>query len=166
MMRKILLAAFSAILLLGSCLKGKNIVCNYNDCSIKAPDPEILALQNYLSANSIIAVQHCSGLFYRVENPGTGQAPLICSYVSVRYKGYLTSGAVFDETTTAVPINLSQVIQGWKNGVPLLKTGGRIVLYVPPSLGYGNQEVRDQNGNILIPANSNLIFEINLDAII
>ena len=165
-MRIIFPAALMAFLMLSSCLKEKNIVCNYNDCGVVVPNAEIQAWQNYLAANSITAVQHCSGLFYRVEIPGTGQSPVTCSYVSVRYKGYFTNGAVFDEATTAIPISLTQVIPGWKNGIPLLKTGGRIVLYVPPSLGYGNQDVRDQNGNIVIPANSYLIFEVNLDAII
>ena len=165
-MRKIFPLALMTVIIMSSCLKGKNIVCNYNDCGFTVPNAEILAWQNYLAANSITAVQHCSGMFYRIEIPGTGQNPVICSHVSVRYKGYFTNGAVFDEATTSIPIGLSQVISGWKNGIPLLKTGGLIVLYIPPSLGYGTQDVRDQNGNIVIPANSYLIFEVNLDAII
>jgi FKBP-type peptidyl-prolyl cis-trans isomerase FkpA len=47
---------------------------------------------------------------------------------------------------------------GWKLGLPLIKAGGKIKLYLPPSLGYGNSV----SGNI--PANSILVFEITLVA--
>src|ERR1043166_5846094 len=140
-MRNIIITAFSAIILLSSCLKSSNTTCTFSACGITATTTEIQTLQNYLSTNSLTAIQHCSGLFYRIENPGTGTTPTVCSSVLVRYKGYLMSGSLFDEATTAVTINLSQVITSWKIGLPLLKADGRIVLYVPPSLAYGNQEV-------------------------
>jgi FKBP-type peptidyl-prolyl cis-trans isomerase FkpA len=49
-----------------------------------------------------------------------------------------------------------QLIEGWKIGLPLLKKGGHIKLYVPPSLGYGPSPNRN------IPGNSVLIFDIRL----
>ena len=48
---------------------------------------------------------------------------------------------------------------GWQYGIPLVKAGGRIMLYLPPSLGYGAQTVGS------IPANSVLIFDITLQSV-
>ena len=144
-----------------SCLKGGNS-CSFDACSTVAPAAEIQAVQNYLTSQSLTATQHCSGLFYRIENAGTGGTPGACSDISVKYKGYLSNGTVFDQQTAPISFNLGNTIRGWRCGVPLIKAAGRVVLYIPPSLGYGSQDVRDQNGNIVIPANSILIFEIDL----
>ena len=164
-MNKIGIAAFLIGITLSSCFKNAGFNCNYDVCGNVATNSEIQAWQNYISSNSITAQQHCSGLFYRIENPGTGKSPGACSNISVRYKGYFTSGAVFDQSTTSISVELVQLIKGWRNVLPLLKAGGRIVLYVPPSLAYGSQEVKDNNGNVVIPPNSYLIFEIDLDAV-
>ena len=144
---------------LSSCLKGESgSTCSYDPCGIKAPDSEIQAVQSYLTTNTISATQHCSGLFYTVDLPGSGATPTVCNYVTVNYEGRLTNGTVFDKTQPGSPagFNLSSLIAGFKNGVPLIKTGGKITLYVPPSLGYGSQP----QGTI--PANSILIFNVEL----
>lgn len=151
--------------LLSGCFKGNENRCEYEDCAVKAPAAEISAVQDYLSANNITATQHCSGVFYRIENAGTGNKPSACSNVAARYVGRLTSGAKFDESgANAVNFNLQNVIRGWTNTVPLINAGGRIILYIPPSLAYGSREVKDQSGAVIIPANSILIFEIDLVA--
>ena len=75
----------------------------------------------------------------------------------VKYKGYLTNGTCFDSTKTSLPtFTLGQLIVGWQKGIPLIKAGGAIRLFIPPSMGYGSNTVGP------IPANSNLIFEIKL----
>jgi FKBP-type peptidyl-prolyl cis-trans isomerase FkpA len=51
------------------------------------------------------------------------------------------------------------LILGWQYGIPLVKAGGRIMLYLPPSLGYGSQSTGT------IPANSVLIFDITLQGV-
>lgn len=140
------------------CLKGENTFeCNYNDCSRKAPASEIQSVQDYLTANNIAATQHCSGLFYTIDQQGTGVNPTVCNGISINYVGKLTNGSEFDKTTTQ-PLNiaLSQLVDGFKNGLPLIKAGGKITLYIPPTLGYGNQ----QQGSI--PPNSTLIFNVDL----
>jgi len=144
---------------LSSCLKGEdNSTCSYDPCGLKAPDSEIQAVQSYLTSNSITATQHCSGLFYTIDLPGTGITPTVCNAVIVNYEGRLTNGTVFDKTQPGAPatFNLSQLIAGFKNGVPLIKAGGKITLYVPPSLGYGSQQAG------AIPPNSILIFNVEL----
>ena len=134
----------------------KKIECNYNDCSVVAPAAEIQSVRDYLSANNIIATQHCSGLFYKIENLGSGDYPDGCSTVSAAYIGKLTDGSIFDQSSAPIRFGLQEVIKGWTNGVPLLKEGGRIILYVPPTLGYGSRNAGP------IPPNSILIFDISL----
>jgi FKBP-type peptidyl-prolyl cis-trans isomerase FkpA len=135
--------------------------CTYDSCSFKAPQAEILRVQSYLDSLSLTATQHCSGLFYRIDNAGTGPAPEACSGVNVKYIGSLTNGDIFDSTSLGANLSLASVISGWRNGLPMLKEGGRIKLYIPPSLGYGNREIR-QNGVLKIPANSILVFDVQL----
>ncbi|MEO6313866.1 MAG: FKBP-type peptidyl-prolyl cis-trans isomerase [Chitinophagaceae bacterium] len=163
-MRKILVALFVVVIGLAACNK-KNDNCNYDPCAVKAPASEITQVETYLSGAGITtAIKHCSGLYYEIKGPGTGSsAPTICSYVSVNYKGMLTNGNIFDQTTTApAAFPLATLIESWKKGIPLLKKGGSITLYVPPSLGYGASAQVDRNNNVIIPANSILIFDIEL----
>lgn len=150
-----------------SCLKEDNSSknCNYNVCAIAAPASEVTQLESYLSTSGITATKHCSGMYYSIETPGTGNTtPTICSFVSVKYKGTLTNGNVFDQATTPANFQLDGLIEAWKKGIPLIKAGGKIKLYCPPSLAYGSQEIRDGAGSVVIPANSILIFEIELVA--
>ncbi|MCZ2460021.1 MAG: FKBP-type peptidyl-prolyl cis-trans isomerase [Chitinophagales bacterium] len=163
-MKKIFLAALVISFSFSSCTKNSG-KCNFNDCAFKASNTEVQTIQNYLSMNSITATQHCSGLFYSVVDAGTGAKPDACSDVSVTYKGYLTNGNIFDQSTSPVPLSLPRTILGWRIGIPLVKAGGKLILYIPPSMGYGDQEMKDNNGNVVIPANSYLIFEITVVAV-
>lgn len=152
-----------ALLVIGAftgCMKNdeNNFRCDYNECNIKAPASEIERVQAYLTANNISATQHCSGLFYVIDNPGTGATPTVCNTVKVNYEGKLTDGTTFDKSTDPVDFPLTNVIVGFRNGVPLIKTGGKIRLFVPPSLGYGSTPPPGSP----IPANAILIFDVSL----
>ena len=86
--------------------------------------------------------------------------PQSTANVRVAYKGYYTSGIVFDESTSnGISFNLQQVIKGWTEGIPYFKEGGTGKLFVPAHLGYGST---NRNG---IPGGSVLIFDIHLIAI-
>jgi peptidylprolyl isomerase len=91
---------------------------------------------------------------------GTGNAASASSTVTVNYVGVLYKGGKeFDSSwkrgqPTSFP--LSGVIQGWTQGIPGMKIGGRRELIIPPGLAYKNQS---QPG---IPANSTLVFVIDL----
>jgi FKBP-type peptidyl-prolyl cis-trans isomerase FkpA len=119
-------------------------------------DDEII--RQYLSDNNIQATKDASGLYYVITEEGTGDHPDISSEVTVRYKGYLTNGTVFDQTSgnSTATFPLSGLIKGWQIGIPKLKQGGKGTFFVPSALGYGSQAVGD------IPANSVLIFDIEL----
>ena len=143
----------------------KNDGCTYSDSGLSASSTERAYLQQYLSAGSIAATEHTSGVYYSVTNPGTGISPAICSTITVKYTGtIIPSGIQFDASTNASGVNFSlgQLIVGWQKVLPVLKSGGSIILYIPPSLGYGDQNRRDANNNIIIPGNSYLKFTIEL----
>jgi FKBP-type peptidyl-prolyl cis-trans isomerase FkpA len=99
-----------------------------------------------------------SGLYYVIENAGSSNHPSAASTVIIKYTGKLTDGSVFDETSenSTATISLSNVIKGWQEGIPLFGKGGKGILLIPSSLGYGS------TGNYGIPANSVLIFNIEL----
>lgn len=167
-MKNTFFAFIVALLLTGvtGCMKDpEEQKCEYDPCAFKAPDAEIEAVQQYLASKNLTATQHCSGLFYTIENEGTGRTPEACSYVFANYKGMLTDGSVFDQSQQPIGFSLAGVIQGWTKGVPLVKEGGRIILYIPPSLGYGAQDRRNAQGIVVIPANSILVFEVDLASI-
>jgi len=151
-----------AVILLSSCSKENDDLCNYDACAIAAPAAEVTQLEAYLSSATITATKHCSGMYYSIDAAGSGNAPTICSTVSVKYKGQLTNGTVFDQSTTPVSFQLGGLIEAWKKGIPLIRPGGKIKLYCPPSLAYGSQEIKDGSGNVVIPANSILVFEVEL----
>lgn len=154
------IAGLFIIVLFGGCFKDPApATCTFDECAIKASASEIASVQNYLTANSITATQHCSGLFYRIDTQGSGAQPGPCNGVYITYEGKLTNGTTFDQSTTTVGFSLVQLITAWRIGLPMLKTGGTIYLYVPPSLGYGSTAVGP------IPANSILIFKITLTGV-
>lgn len=169
-MKKFLVAAGIAVLLAG-CLKNNdqitNPACTYDACANPAPATQIQSLKDSLDARGITATQHCSGVFYTIDSAGsaTGKTPTPCSYIAITYKGTLLNGTVFDQQAQPVAFDLSTLIPGWRNVLPLIKEGGKMHLYIPPALGYGSQDRRDANGNIVIPANSNLVFEVSLLAV-
>jgi FKBP-type peptidyl-prolyl cis-trans isomerase FkpA len=158
MIKYVLWTLIAGMLITTSCLKKNSnySTCSYDPCATKVPDSQSVKIESYLSSKNITAVKHCSGMYYTIVNQGTGDSPTACSSVLITDKGTLTDGTVFDSTSSPVTYSLLNLIQGWANGVPLLKRGGEIKLYIPPSLAYG------QVANGPIPANSIVIFDINL----
>ena len=101
-----------------------------------------------------------SGLLYKIENAGKGEAIKATDTVKVHYTGKLTNGKVFDssvERGQPVEFQLNQVIPGWTEGLQLVKKGGKIQLVIPPALGYGKQ-----GAGASIPPNSTLIFDVEV----
>jgi FKBP-type peptidyl-prolyl cis-trans isomerase FklB len=100
-----------------------------------------------------------SGLQYQVIKEGTGERPTLQSRVVTHYTGTLMDGKVFDssiERGQPATFPLNAVIQGWQEGIPLMKKGSRYRLFVPATLGYG------ENSPSSIPPNSLLIFDVEL----
>ena len=117
------------------------------------------AIQTYLAAHSdITATKDSSGLYYQVITEGTGSVITNASTVKVSYVGTSLQGAQFDANenyTTALSAS-TNIITGWKIGVPKIKGGGKILLIIPSALAYG------PFGNGPIAPNSVIIFTITV----
>ena len=92
---------------------------------------------------------------------GEGEEVKSGDTVVVQYRGTLTDGTQFDSSYErnepfTTRIGVGDVIQGWDQGIPGMKVGGKRKLTIPPQLGYGEQV------NGAIPANSTLLFEVEL----
>lgn len=135
-------------LLASSCKKNKKV-------SQAEVDEDIIT--KYIATNNLDAKATGSGLYYVISVVGTGSQPNSSSNVTVKYKGTLTDGTVFDQSASAgATFNLSGVIKGWQEGIPLFKKGGKGILLIPSALGYGDQATGK------IPAASVLIFDVEL----
>ena len=112
---------------------------------------------DYISENNLNAQESDSGLYYVIDELGTGAQPTISSNVTVAYKGYLTNGNVFDESdANGISFNLQQVIAGWTEGITYFKEGGSGMLLIPAHLAYGNNSLG------MITPGSVLVFDIAL----
>ena len=99
------------------------------------------------------------GLCYEIIKPGTGDYPKPTQIVKVNYSGQLLNGTVFDSSDKhggATEIALDQVIPGWSEGIQKINKGGKIRLYIPSDLAYGDQPPHG------ISPGATLIFDIEL----
>ncbi len=101
-----------------------------------------------------------SGLQYRVLREGSGAQAAPLAEVEVHYRGRLIDGTVFDSSyDSGEPISflLGQVIEGWQEGIPLMKVGAQYEFTIPFDLAYGKQGIAG-----VIPPYATLIFEVEL----
>jgi FKBP-type peptidyl-prolyl cis-trans isomerase FkpA len=152
-MYKLLLPLIVIIIAASSC--GKNIENSCPPVTVVAPDTQVAVLQHYIDSSGIVAVKDPRGFFYSIADSGSGTAPTPCSLITINYKGKLLNGTDFDAGHDSQFL-LGQLINGWQEGVPLIRKGGHITLYLPPYLGYGAAV------STTIPSNSHLIFDIEL----
>jgi FKBP-type peptidyl-prolyl cis-trans isomerase len=99
------------------------------------------------------------GLRYEIVVAGTGAFPKPTDTVKVNYTGALIDGSVFDSSERQgkpMDIQLDKVIAGWTEGLQKISKGGKIKLFVPPQLGYGD------DGRPGIPPGSVLVFDVEL----
>lgn len=103
-----------------------------------------------------------SGLQYKILKQGAGAAPLRTSTVRVKYEGRLIDGSVFDASANApAEFPLNRVIQGWTEGLQLMKPGSKFRFFIPAYLAYG-----EKGASSSIPPNSTLIFDVELISVV
>ena len=148
-----------------SACKKETAKCNFKESTTVASQAESDSVNRYLIANNISgATKHPAGFYYKIQNAGNGTvAPSLCSYLTVGYAGYYLNGTLLDATSgnQTIGFNLGELILGWQKGLPLIRSGGNIDLYLPPSMAYGTAGVIS-NGVVKVPPNAYLRFTINL----
>ncbi|HWL40175.1 MAG TPA: FKBP-type peptidyl-prolyl cis-trans isomerase [Gemmatimonadaceae bacterium] len=111
-----------------------------------------------------------TGLRYIEGAPGEGRAAEFCRSLATHYTGYLLDGTRlesshdFDQPLIFTP-GLGDLIDGFEQGVIGMRTAGSRRLIVPPHLAYGAQEQRNSAGEIVVPANSTLVYDLEIVAI-
>lgn len=98
---------------------------------------------------------------------GEGREAHVGDTVAVHYTGRLQNGTVFDSSVPrgqpfTFTLGQNSVIAGWEKGLIGMKVGGKRVLTIPPTMAYGSQSIPDETGKVLIPANSTLVFDVEL----
>jgi FKBP-type peptidyl-prolyl cis-trans isomerase FkpA len=109
-------------------------------------------------------VETASGLVITQLKAGKGARPTATSTVKVHYHGTFEDGKVFDSTRKRgrpATFPLKRLIPCWKEGIPMIREGGKSLLVCPPEIAYGKKGKPPR-----IPANSTLTFEIELVKIV
>lgn len=105
-----------------------------------------------------------SGLQYKVVSSGVGDFPELSDQVVVHYRGELLDGTEFDSSYSRgepATFGIRQVIRGWQEALLLMRPTGRLKIFVPPELAYGEKGAGSQIG-----PNQVLIFDIELIEVI
>lgn len=95
---------------------------------------------------------------------GTGEAVNPGATITAHYTGALVKNGIIFQSShdfgDAITFGLDQVIKGWTHGVPGMKVGGTRRLVIPAEMAYGASSPSKN-----IPANSDLVFDIDLVAV-
>ena len=99
---------------------------------------------------------------YQFIQRGSGKKAENGKTVSVHYEGSLENGKVFDSSyprkkPIEFKLGIGQVIEGWDEGIALLKVGDKARFVIPSDLGYG-----PAGAGGAIPPNATLIFDVEL----
>jgi len=121
--------------------------------------PEELAIikQKFPEAKKTI-----TGLRYIIQKEGEGEPAASGDMVSVLYRGMLMDGRVFNECVDAAHpftfrLGRGNVVEGWDQGLKIMKEGSKIILIIPYELAYGTK------GNPpAVPREASLIFEVEM----
>ena len=112
-----------------------------------------------------VFVSNVAAVFLEIEDLmiGEGAEAVRGDQVTVHYTGWLLDGTKFDSSLDrgqpfTFKLGVGEVIEGWDRGVRGMQTGGIRKLTIPSELAYGDRAV----GGGLIPANSTLVFEVEL----
>ena len=122
-----------------------------------------------------------TGIIYKILKNGTGKKPVDGSEIQINYSGFFESGTLFQSSIAAVEkefgkfdeVKFSQngyrpiafqagrkegMIPGFLEALSLMNLGDTLMVYIPSNLAYGPAG----GGNGAIPANANLIFELEI----
>ena len=119
------------------------------------------------ASTNVDTVTTSSGLQFIDGTAGSG-APLDwCMSIAVHYDGYLLDGTKFDSSRDIDrPLQFSpgvgSLIDGFEEGVIGMRFEGTRRLIIPPELGYGSEPVLDPLGNVIVPANSTIVFDVEV----
>lgn len=124
-------------------------------------DVEHTTFAPQLGVDLAASTKTANGVYYRDTQVGNGVTVANGMTLAMRYAGYLANGSQFDANQApAAPftfeLGAGEVIDGWDEGIPGMKVGGRRQLVIPWRLAYGSA------GYGPIPPNANLVFNVEI----
>ena len=164
------LVAALAFAATGASLQG----CSIGGDSTLPPysDPANTAFGTTTGVTAVSAMTRVNAQLYTEDlTVGTGRTVAIGDSIGSYYTGRLSGGFLFDSRarpSTPFPaildtLNVERgVIKGWVQGLAGMKVGGIRRLVIGPESAYRFSTVRDQFGNVIIPANSVLVFDVEV----
>lgn len=149
------------------------------DLSVKQLEEDVKIIEEYVAENNLNAIKTESGLFYVIEEEGSGEQITSGQSASVHYAGYLLDGTLFDTSVKEkaqaaglynaerdknggyasfdLNVGVGLVIPGWDEGLLLLKKGSKAKFIIPSTLAYG-----ERGSGAVIKPNSVLVFDIDV----
>jgi len=133
---------------------------------------DTLAIDAYLTDKGIIAVKDTTGLRYVFTETGSGPIPSWYDKVKIAYTIKLLTDEnkiIADDIGEPSEYFYSRVVDYFhcmKIALQKMPVGTKATLYSPSGYGYGPSEQKDQAGAIVVPANSNLVIELELTEIV
>lgn len=103
-----------------------------------------------------------NGVRYMIHNLGTGAKPRLTSTIRIKYSGRILSTNVEFDTNDDFETVLLSTIIGFQTTLPLLPEGTLATLFIPSGFAFGPIEYLDQNGDVFIPLNANVVFDVEL----
>jgi FKBP-type peptidyl-prolyl cis-trans isomerase len=121
------------------------------------------------ASTSVDTVTLNTGLRYIETETGNGGLAEWCRAVAIHYDAYLLDGTKFDSSSLVGPLlftpGVGDLIDGLEQGVVGMRVPGTRRLIISPSLGFGSEPRRDENGEIVVPANSTLVYDVKVISI-
>ncbi len=127
-------------------------------------------LNEYFVKHNIKPLKTASGLYYIIQEKGTGDKIAKGKSVTLKYTGKLLDGTVFDSNEDpakaeskepfVVKAGEGMVIEGFDEGLLLLKKGAKATLYIPSGMAYGRQSMGGS-----VPENAIMIFDIRVTSV-
>jgi FKBP-type peptidyl-prolyl cis-trans isomerase len=135
------------------------------------------AIQKFFNDSTINATYDSLGIWYVITDSTDGPMPSWYDEVSVKYTiktlnvttGVSTAVGTFEQEPD--PANFNSRVIDYFNGIQLglqhMPEGSKATFYVPSGLAFAGQTIKDTNGStVLVPANTNIIVEMELVDII
>ncbi len=124
------------------------------------PNPRDVEFAESLEIDLDSMTETASGLFYRDDVEGTGEAAAMGDFVTVSYTGWLAKANEFDSGQLQITLGEPGMIDGFTEGVIGMKLGGTRTIVMPSSLAYGSE------GKGRVPGDAVLVFELVLTSLV
>ena len=146
------------------CLLAAVVSCDKTELVLTVEEQlakDITAIDEYLAANGITAVQHPSGLRYVILAEGTGAKAASSNCVRITFEQRVLGEVTPFDNSSNVGVPISTRPVGVQIGLKQIAKGGVMTMYIPSKLAYGTYDVKVSDAYTL-PMNSIIKYDVEL----